>query len=1031
MITIDLLGPPRISRDGQPLAVTRRKSRALLYFLAAQPAPVSRERLIDLLWAGLARPAAQQTLRTTLHGLRQVLGESLVIADDTLALAPATDVDTRQIEALLSMATPDPLVLAAALERYRGDFLEGFSLTDAAAFDDWAAAAREQYQQLMLRGFATLARQHELRGERGAALAALGRALALDPLQEDLHRAAMRLQYLAGDRVGAIRRFEHLRARLDDELGVPPVAATRALYDAIVTDTLDPEPDTRGDHTIATPHPRVLPETGVPPALLVSLLSPLPFTGRAAELRTLRERMAAAQLVLIEGEPGIGKSRLAAEYLRESGQLVLAGAARELDQTLPYQPAIEALRGLPAQPGWQTLRTALLDPSNLAPVWAAEVSRLLPDFAPPGISPLPVQPADEARLREGLSQFLQAIGRFQPLVLFVDDLHWADAATLGLLGYLARRRLPGVGLLAATRPAEPRSALAALRQTLTREGQLGRLALSRLTPDDTATLARTLSPDGADLFGGWLRQNGEGNPYIIAELVRYAREHGLLRPDRSIDADALTAAPVVPASIYSLIQARLARLSDTARRVLDLAVAAGREFEVDVVARAAALSDASALDALEELHAHGLIVPRDERCYAFDHTLTMEVAYREVGEPRHRLLHRRLAEAIEQVHHRQIDTAAGLIAAHFIEGNAPERAVPYAFRAGGHAATLAAWDEAIVFYRQALAAADDQQRLDILMALGDAQTHAGSLPQASETLRAALELAIRRHDRASATAVRLKLANTLISQARFSEVVAVAEALVAADPDAAVQAELIWGTGLSVEGADLDGAAKHLRRASELCDARTDVATRAQISFDLGNVLAQQGDLPRAIERYRAALDIAAQSESALFLFVLAHNNLAYHLHLLRNPAARDFAERGLQIARERGLLNLQPFLYSTLGEIALAAGDLAAAERFFQEGLALAERLDAPERIAGLTANLGRVEARRNRETLAIHHFSTALAQADELGTLHLAAQIRLWLAPLLPPSQARAMLAAARAIAERGPRRLLLDEITRLEGR
>jgi hypothetical protein len=143
---------------------------------------------------------------------------------------------------------------------------------------------------------------------------------------------------------------------------------------------------------------------------------------------------------------------------------------------------------------------------------------------------------------------------------------------------------------------------------------------------------------------------------------------------------------------------------------------------------------------------------------------------------------------------------------------------------------------------------------------------------------------------------------------------------------------------------------------------------------------------------------------------------------------AINYARQGLQLAREQGALALQPFLLSTLGEIELER-NAAVAETYFDEGLTLAERLAMPERIAGLTANLGRVAQRRGETALAIQRLSTALAQAEALGLPHLAAQIRLWLAPLLPPAEARAHLAEARAIAERGGRKRLLEEIAAVE--
>ncbi len=158
---------------------------------------------------------------------------------------------------------------------------------------------------------------------------------------------------------------------------------------------------------------------------------------------------------------------------------------------------------------------------------------------------------------------------------------------------------------------------------------------------------------------------------------------------------------------------------------------------------------------------------------------------------------------------------------------------------------------------------------------------------------------------------------------------------------------------------------------------------------------------------------------------MLAYNNLAYHLHLLNDPTAIEYAQTGLQIAIDNGVLVFQTYLLSTLGEIELARGDVDAAEKHFDEGLALAERLSIPERLAGLTANLGLIAQRRGENALAIHRLSTALARAEALNLKHLSAQIRVWLAPLLPLNEARATLAEARSIAEASGRKRLLAEI------
>lgn len=1028
MLSIQLLGSPQILLDGQPLELARRKSRALVYYLAAPSRPLTRGHLLAFFWPDAERASAQQILRTTLHGLRKALGASLIIEDATIALSPDVEVDTRLFESNLLSPVPNYQLLITNLSLYRGDFLQDFSLPDAPAFDDWAAVERERYRRLRVRGLTALSQHYETERNFPAALESLEQALAADPLQEDVQRHALRLHYFAGDRAGAIRRYEQLRQRLDAEMGVPPMAETRAVYDAIITDKLELPKTQDSRHKIQ--------DSITQSPIAQSPNHPLPFIGRKVELNVLRS--AAGHLTLIEGEPGLGKTRLAEEFIRISAALTLTGAARELEQALPYRPLIEALRGLTTRADWPALRAGL--EASLPPVWLAETARLLPELHP---APANAPSTDESRLWEGVRQFLLALARQHPVIVFLDDLHWADASTLALLGYLTRQAGAGAGadsaltFIAAARSVPPRSPLAALIQTLTREGRLRRLPLARLAPADIRALAEQFCSTNTDPLTDWLTRASEGNPYVLVELVRHAREQNLLRADGTVDLAALTAAPIVPNSLYILIQARLLRLSETARRLLDAAVAIGREFQFEIAARAAALSENAALDALDEARAAGLIHPAPNdptgRLYEFDHTLTMEVAYREVGETRHRLLHRRVAEALESVYRSQLDSVAGLLATHFSEGQAPERAAPYAWRAGQRAFGLAAAAEAIAFFEMALQGHNDPaHQQEIYLALGHAQMQAGAFAQASETFQLAEALARAQADEAGRETAQLALAQSLLGQGRHSEIIELAQALLRGQH--AASAEALWGTALSIEGADLVSASQHLQKAAALLrdeSGPVDNLRLGQVLFELGSIQAQQGDLPQAIAFYRDALALAesADGPSAYPLRILAYNNLAYHLHLLNDPTAIEYAQQGLRLAHEKGVLGLQLFLLSTLGEIALAAEAVDTAETYFADGLALAERLSAPERIAGLTANLGRVAARRGQTASAIHRLSTALARADALGVRHLAAQIRLWLAPLLPPAEARATLAEARAIAESGGRKRLLEEVERLE--
>ena len=455
-------------------------------------------------------------------------------------------------------------------------------------------------------------------------------------------------------------------------------------------------------------------------------------------------------------------------------------------------------------------------------------------------------------------------------------------------------------------------------------------------------------------------------------------------------------------------------------------------------ARAAALSENAALDALDELRAARLIEPQgsDGLHYAFDHSLTMEVAYREVGEPRHRLLHRRVAEAMEAIYGKQyLDGIAGVLAWHFHEGGDIQRAAPYALRAAqlaGQIRGVARSDR--VLRSSAASRSAALERAAILMELGEAHFRAGETAQASEAYRAALKLCA--PDSLEADRARLALAQSLLNQARYAEAIDLVKQVRAAGrPEMIVSAEMQWGTTLSVEGADLIGAAEHLQKAESVAAPtrdrdQPDAARLAQIKFEQGSVAAQQGDLEKAVTLYRDTIDhrCAGLGRRRCRFVSWATTTWRIICILLHDPTAIDYAQQGLQLAHEQGALGLQPFLLSTLGEIELDR-DLEAAEKYFTEGLTLAERLSMPERIAGLTANLGRVAQRRGETALAIHRLSTALAKAEALGLPHLAAQIRLWLVPLLPPTEARAALKEVRALAESSGRKRLLEEAQQLE--
>jgi DNA-binding SARP family transcriptional activator len=1029
MLEIWLFGIPRLLLNSHSVDSLRRKNRALIYHVAAQNGQSTREKLLTFFWPDREHYAAQAILRTMIHDLRKHLGEAFQADDQLIALSPDTFIDVRKFSTALNSPSSDLQKLTEALNLYKGDFLEGFSLPDSPQFDDWVTSEQERYRIMAMNGFAELARLHEGQSDYPTALESMGRALAFNPFQEDLQRDVMRLLYLNGDRTGVIQKYESLRKLLDEEMGILPMPETRALYDSIINETFI-----------------------LPPTATISQFSPtsksadkplLPFLGRDAELETLKRHLGSGKLILLEGEPGIGKTRLLTELIASQTQgkasaLVLQGISHELEQGLPYQPIVDALRKLLARPDWKSLFVHL----NLETIWLTELSRLLPELLTQfPHTPAPVSPADEPRLWEALLRLLRGLSSLREVWLFLDDLHWADAATIAWLGYLIRHiSSPSLNLLATSRPLAGQTNLIKLLQVLRREDRIVQIPLSVLPESAMQKMAAVLSQKNNELLSDWLIKNAEGNPFFITELVRYAQGIGLLKKDGALDMELLNLSPAIPATIQNLVESRLLKLSENARRLLHIAAVIGREFDFELAKQVASMSEIETLDAVDELQTMHLIKPLANDKFGFDHSLTMEVSLNDMNETRRRFLHRRTAEALEAIFQKDLDPISGLIAHHFMDGNVPDRAKFYALRAGQLAANLAAWVEALAFYKQALALeSDEMERARIFLAMGTAYIYKGDFALASEDFRSALELAEARHNLPLLEEAHLGLVRSFFPhQVRFTEAVETSKRLLeSGPPELSVCAEFVLGTSLAMDSAHPVEAEYHLREAERLLRDQSGKfetkVTNIQIKYQLGTVLGQQGRNEEAFASYREVLDLMESGEDTLDPMamgnIMLYNHLAYYAHLLGDASAAMYAQTGITLARERGSLSLLPFLYSTSGEIALANGDLDAAEKYFRDGLTFAEQTPLLVAVAGLTANLGLVAKARGQSAVAREKLQKALILVQPLGNHHLEVRIRIWLAPLLAAEDARTSLNSARVLAEQGGLKGLLEEIRKLE--
>lgn len=967
-IQLHLLGPAELRIDGQPVELKMAKAMALLAYLAVTGTPQSRDHVTDLLWPDSLPDAARKNLRNTLWAIRKQAADNILSADsDWMALADTVSVDVRQFEQA-SQNHHDANRLQKGLDLYRGPLLEGLTVTDAPDFELWLATERERLGQLYLRlleALATLQRQNQ--DWRGVQTT-VRRALAADNLQEPMHQALMEAHARLGERADALRQYNLLVDILAQELGVKPLPETTRLRQAILDGSLSQQT------TPAAGQPS-------PPPPRPARKQPSIFVGRQDELAVLTEQLqltqqGQARVVLITGELGIGKTRLWQHWSASLPQTLTVLETRCLNTTqlLPFTP----LTGLFSQSYCVNQLTRPDGP--LSPIWLAELSRLLPEIRQlvPDLPTLPTLPPEEEnrRLFEAFTQVLRALNG-GPLVLFVDDLHWIDQATLDWLVYLIDRMQNQPLLLLGTyRPSDAPSRLSQVAAGWSRHNLLRRLPLSNLSLTETTALLTALGLTSEQIEQ--LQQKSAGNPYFLLELSR----------NDSND---------TPPQLAELIQARLNRLPDTARQVLQAAAVLDNNFDFSTLRRTSGRGEEETIGGVEVLLEENLLIEKTTS-YEFTHPLVAQVMRNNLSLARRSFLHRRAAQALESVFADRLDVMAGQLAHHYAQAGQPDKAAHFAEMAANRALKLTALTEAIGFYRQALTLEPTPERY---YGLGQALAAHGEVQESRDQLHQAAAEFERAGDPAGLAKAYLGLSLSFLASSQGQQVIHFAEKALAQlkgqeNPETLAQAHHLLAAGGLLVGKSLAEAEEHLQETIRLATDYNLLELAGSGRFELGNLLAQRGELEVAIKSFRRSLELS-QAAGGLFQVVLAHNNLAYHLLLVGNlPAARQHIETALELAESHSLVSPRQYLFSTRGELALAEGALDDAESWFQRALIEADRNHNQPLAANVQANLGLVARKRGNFDEALLLLEAARQMVTGLTAVHLQSQIDLWLTEL-----------------------------------
>jgi len=761
LLRVAVLGSPEVFHGESRLIFPLRKAQALLLYLAVEGGMHSRSKLAAFLWPNSDPHDARTALRNAIASLRSLLADTntsptqqihLISEHDLLSLNSQTllelDLDVVQLAwkqaQVLPAFPPETLRLSLitewqyALSQVRGPFLDGFWLREESLFNEWLQSQQQQWQVRLQLLFDRLSSWQEAAGMYEQTIATLLRWQTLDPLQEEVYRRLMRLHLAQGNPTAALQVYTICQTRLAEELQVGPSPETITIAEQIRTASTSA-------HSIAG-FGMLSRESAVP---LVGRTGA--FTQLVADYQYARDEQPRTTLLI--GEAGIGKTRLATEFVawaRTQGAMILSGQAFEIGGRLPYQLLVEAIR--------QRLDEENAPEDLLEDLWLAELSRILPelrvrypDLTVPGEDELTAK----VRLFEAVARLLDALAQRTPLVLLLDDLHWADGASLDLVRYLVhywkahRTRILLLGTVR-SEELELNSTLVAQLNDLGRDLPVTQISLQTLSESETTYLIQAFI-EGNHHKNGYEKQRParsqfiaiplaelpasetdmplamlssslfaltSGHPFYLIETLKMLRDRGLLVPwlDTAdtwrlelVTETATTAVTqeyswreLLPPSVRAMILARLASLSSNARQLVIACAVLGEQATAQHLWQIAGLEMQPGLDALEEAVGNGIlreeaIRSRRSSNYHFAHNLIREVVYTEIGEARRHVLHQRAFLLLQAE-----GASATQLVDHALAAGMVKDADQYSSQAADEAAMIFALEDAIISRGEAL-----------------------------------------------------------------------------------------------------------------------------------------------------------------------------------------------------------------------------------------------------------------------------------------------------------------------------------------
>jgi len=1007
---------------GSVIPLQTRKTQALIAYLAlATHAQHARSKLATFFWGEVPEQQARDSLRHALSEIRRLLrsadaSAALVTCGDRIAFdAASIDVDVAHFERLISAAST--LSVQQAMRMYGGELLDGI-VVDEEPFEQWLAQRR-----LQLRAHATSSLEKRL--DRLVGLKEIDQAietaqwlLGFDRTNEAVHRTLMQLYVAQGRRGTALQQYQSCAEALQLELGVDPDVQTRKAYESILRDRAIRPADQESrcsDKKRATWHVSARPaNTPIRPGAQL--------VGRAAHLAHLRVALDAAcrgvgGCVVVTGEAGVGKTALVGEAARaaEAHARVLQAHAVESERALVFGMWVDALRSA----DMSSCREAM---SSLAAAWQRELARLIPDLVPYDHD-IGQGNVDERRLFEAVLHLLLRFAAHVPLVVVLEDLHWADEASVRLLAFVVRRIASTRLLIIATLRDEEVEQASTVRRTVDElvVASLARpLEVRALSQSDTSELVRNLAcakqasqlPVHAETR---IWEMSRGNPFLITEMMRAMHEGAML--------DA-AAALRLSDRVRQVVDARIQRFAEPVRAVLAVAAVIGSEFDFTLIVRTMELCPGDVISSIEELARRRILHVIDDR-FDFTHAWIREVVYDALLPPRRQLLHAQIARACEETGVPGDERLWSTLVHHYSLAKLWHKAAWYARRAGEQAFQRCAYFDAVLLFEKARLALehlpehrdvahemvdvrvslhrsllrtgipaptianlteaehllqrvdDPVRRAKILLCVSEYSRNTGRYEQALDAGRRALRAARDGCDPDLASQACFHLGYAQFWKGEYRPAIAILRegvgdgssciATASADQVEPVAVSLRSSLGLALASiGDFDGARKAATEATNIANEIDDPFSQVGACRALGLVLVEQGDFDTAVPLLERSLRLCEEWHMGLLYSLLA-GGLGY-AYAITGQVEKGVSMMQRAVQQRESLRGVYPGAQGAYVLTRLA------------DGLILARRFGDAAAFADRAANLARAYDNRIDEAWALRLYGDLAAQQDPL---------------------------------------------------